>query len=88
MALWPSPSFQIKKSRRPNHHTIPNPDGSKRHRSASVSPSQSSIDVADHFSLALRHRTPLVERAIHRRSGHQAINMSMVKQFEADVFSR
>lgn len=87
MALRPSPSLQVEKPRGSNNYTILHADSSKRQCSASVSPSQSSIDVADDFGLALRHGTPLIERAINRRSGHQSVNVAVVKRFETNVLA-
>jgi hypothetical protein len=87
MALRPSPSLQVEKPRGSNNYAILYTDGSEGHCSASVSPSQSSIDIADDFGLALRNRAPLIKRTIDRRSGHQSVNVAVVKRFETNVLA-
>ncbi len=85
MARWPSPSLHVEKPRRPNDDTVLNPDSSERHRSPSISPSQSSFDVADDVALVLRNRTPLVEGSVSRRSGNQSVSMPLIQRFKTNV---
>jgi hypothetical protein len=88
MARRPSPSFHVEKPRRPDDDTVLYPDGSKRHRRAGISPSESGVDVADGFGLVPRNGTPLIKRAIARRSSNQLVNMAVVKRFETNVPAR
>ena len=57
----------------------------ERHRAARLRPSQRRFDVFCGLNLALRNRTPLVERSISRRSGNQAVDVSEIERFETNV---
>jgi hypothetical protein len=57
----------------------------ERHRAACLPLRQSRPDILGGLDLALRNRTPPVERSIARRSGNQAVDVSEIKRLETNV---
>src|SRR3981081_1366002 len=88
MARRPRPPLQVKKTGRTDDRTVLHADNCKWYGSASVTPSNGGFNVLGGLDFALRDWTPLVERAINRRSGCQAVNVAVVKRFETNVRAR
>src|ERR1700674_3038760 len=99
VAVWPRPSLQVKEACRPDDDTVIRAivravvhpvlqfNDREWHRAAGVPPSQSGVDVARRFDLALRDGTPLVERGVRCRGGHQAFDVTVFKRFETNVLT-
>ena len=85
MSLRPRPALQVPEARRPDDGAVIHADDRERRRAAGLPPGQGGIDVARSLHFALRDGTPLVEREVSRRGGHQAIDVAVLKRFETNV---
>jgi len=84
----PCPSLHIPEARGTDDQAVASANNREGHRAAGVPPRQRSVHIRGNSHPALRHRTPLIQRRLRRRSDHQAIDVSMVERFQANVTPR
>src|SRR5579859_5860433 len=85
MSLRPRPSFHVPEARGTDDGIVIQANGCKWYCRAGISPRQGSVNVAGGLEFALRNRTPLIERGISRRRGHQPINVPVFKRFKTNM---
>src|SRR5262245_3504025 len=86
MVLRPGPVLYVPKTRRADDRTISEAYGRKRQSRAGISPGERRLNVFFRSTLALRHRSPSVERTIspfHCR--YQSGDVVFPQRFQANV---